>query len=261
MRLPYSFYVVVMGAVALGFSQAMAQEDITAYSTTFDDAAALEGWTDHSVPGFPAKWAPPAVEDGKLVLRPASCSWYEDMQAGHLYREVTGDFIVTIRIKVESLHGGVPSQPFSLAGLFVRAPKPELTAENWQPGQEDWLFFSTGSASPAGERHFETKTTDDSVSTLNIYPAPSGWLDMSIARQGDTFTLLWRAGEGEWQIAGEMARPDMPGTVNVGLTAYADWPTAASYGGSRAYNLAEAPMTGDLIAWIDAITFARLDDG
>lgn len=236
---------------------AMAQDDIAALSTDFDDAGALTGWTDYTVPGFPEKWAAPAVEDGALILRPFASSWYGDMQGGHLYRQVSGDFIVTARLRVDGTGGTTPDRAFSLAGLFVRAPHPGLTAENWQPGEEDWLFFSTGSAVPPGTRQFEIKTTDDSLSTLKILPAPEGWIDMRIARHGELFTLLWRGGGEDWQVADQMIRPDLPQTLNVGLTAYADWPVAAALGTAQAYNLAEVPSDGGLVALVDSIDFRR----
>jgi hypothetical protein len=75
------------------------------------------------------------------VLRPKSSGWFEDNTAGHLYREVTGDFIVTTRIKVEGTRVPVPQRSFSLAGLFIRKPH-TVTQEGWTPKQENWL--STG---------------------------------------------------------------------------------------------------------------------
>jgi hypothetical protein len=56
---------------------------------------------------------------------------------------------------------------FLLAGLFVHAPR-ELSATAWTPGRENGLFLSIGTASPAGEPHYETKSTTNSLSTLKI---------------------------------------------------------------------------------------------
>ncbi len=140
-------------AGALPFSTALAQPqpaDIRALSTRFDTPAALRGWRQQAVPDFSAKWEAPAVQDGALVLRALSSGWFEDMQAGHLYREVEGNFGVTARIRVEGTRPAAPQTLLSLAGLFIRAPREGLTAAKWQPGRENWMFVSLGSAFPAG---------------------------------------------------------------------------------------------------------------
>jgi hypothetical protein len=234
-------------------------------STRFDTPAALNGWRQHQVAGFSAKWAPPAVENGRLVLRPASSGWFEDMQAGHLYREVEGNFIVTTRIRVEGTQQALPQRSFSLAGLFVRVPRPGLTAASWQPGQENWMFFSLGTAFPAGKPQFEVKTTHNSLSTLFIsdasaaYAPSARWVDLRIARQGELFTLLQRVeGQAEFTMVEQFIRPDLPAKLNVGLTAYADWDSAAPiYPDFRRYNTQAPAMNADLVAYVERIDFRR----
>lgn len=61
-----------------------------------------------------------------------------DNQAGRLYREVTGNFVVTVRLEVMGTNRALPYAEFSLAGLFVRAPR-EFSAATWTPGGENWL--------------------------------------------------------------------------------------------------------------------------
>lgn len=106
--------------------------------------------------------------------------------------------MVTAKLRVEGTAAQLPQTLFSLGGVFIRAPKPDLTAENWQPGQENWLFFSTGTAYPAGTPQFEIKTTYNSLSTLKIYPADRVYADdttrdveLRVARQGELFSLLY----------------------------------------------------------------------
>jgi hypothetical protein len=234
-------------------------------STRFDSPAALNGWRQHQVNGFSAKWAPPAVENGRLVLRPTSSGWFEDMQAGHLYREVDGNFVVTTRIRVEGTKQALPQRSFSLAGLFIRVPTPGLTAANWQPGKENWMFFSLGTAFPAGTPQFEVKTTYNSLSTLFIsdasaaYAPSARWVDLRVARQGELFTLLQRVeGQSEFTLVEQFIRPDLPKKLNVGLTAYADWDSAAPiYPDFRRYNTQPPAMNGDLVAYVERIDFRR----
>jgi hypothetical protein len=251
----------LLGATRMSTARAEgapAADDLRALSTRFDSPSRLAGWRLHEVPGFSPKWDAPAVQDGVLVLRPLSSGWFEDMQAGHLYREVEGNFVVTTRIRVEGTRAATPQTLFSLAGLFVRAPRPGLTAANWQPGRENWLFFSLGSAFPAGAPQFEVKTTFNSLSTLRISDAaaafPGGrpaWVEL--------FSLLHRVeGAREFTLLDQFIRPDLPARLNVGLTAYSDWNTETNhYPDFVAHNTRPAPRNADLVARVERIDFRR----
>lgn len=240
-------------------------DDIRHLSTVFNKPESLEGWQQHAVPGFSAKWQAPRIEDGVLILQPESSGWFEDMQGGHLYREIEGNFIVTARIQVEGTEAQLPQTLFSLAGLFVRASKDDLTADNWQPGQENWLFFALGSAYPAGTPQFEIKTTYNSLSTLKIkdasfvYDEGTKWVDLRLARQGELFTLLHRVdGSSDFTLLDQFIRPDLPETLNVGLTAYGDWDSVAPiYPDFMRYNTEAPAQNADLIARIERIDFRR----
>ncbi len=244
---------------------APAAAPIDQLSTRFDRPEALQGWREHRVSGFSAKWAEPRVEGGALVLRPTSSGWFEDMQASHLYREVDGNFIVTTRIKVEGTAKALPQRSFSLAGVFIRVPRPGLTAANWQPGKENWMFFSLGTAFPAGTPQFEVKTTHNSLSTLFIsdasaaYAPSAKWVDLRIARQGELFSLLQRIeGASEFTLVEQFIRPDLPQKLNVGITAYADWDSAAPiYPDFRRYNTQAPAMNADLVARVERVDFRR----
>lgn len=246
-------------SIALIASATLAQaDDISALSTTFDDASALEAWSEHLPEGFTRKWQEPRVEEGRLVLEPVSAGWFEDNQAGHLYHQITGDFIATMRVEVTGTEADLPQTSFSLAGLFIRAPR-AVSAATWIPGQENWLFFSIGTAAPAGEPHYELKTTMNSLSTLQILPAPTGPVDLRIARHGEIFTLLSRPEGGEWEVMEQIIRPDLPLVLNVGLTAYADYDSVApTYPNFQLYNTEGAPTdNADLIAHIDSFDIRR----
>jgi len=248
-----------IASITLVASASFAQaDDISAHSTTFDDASALEAWSEHQPEGFTRKWQEPRIEDGKLVLQPVSSGWFEDNQAGHLYHQITGDFIATTRIEVTGTEEALPQTSFSLAGLFIRAPR-DVSAASWIPGQENWLFFSIGTAAPAGEPHYELKTTTNSLSTLQIRPAPTSPVDLRIARHGEIFTLLTRPTGGEWEVMEQIIRPDLPLVLNVGLTAYADYDSVAPiYPDFHLYNTEGAPSeNADLIAHIDSFDIRR----
>jgi len=233
-------------------------DDLQALSTGFDNAGALEGWSEHLPEGFTRKWLEPRTEDGQLVLQPVSSGWFEDNQAGHLYHQITGDFIATTRIEVVGTNADLPQTSFSLAGLFIRAPR-EVSAASWTPGQENWLFFSVGTAAPAGEPHYELKTTTNSLSTLQILSAQTGPVDLRIARHGEIFTLLARPEGQQWAVVEQIIRPDLPLVLNVGLTAYADYDSVApTYPNYQQYNTQGAPtQNADLIAYVDSFDLRR----
>ena len=237
---------------------AQSTDDLTGLSTGFDTSEALEAWSEHLPEGFTRKWEEPRVEDGRLVLQPVSSGWFEDNQAGHLYHQVAGDFIATTRLEVVGTEADLPQTSFSLAGLFVRAPR-EVSAAGWTPGQENWLFFSVGTAAPAGEPHYEVKTTTNSLSTLKILPSQTGPVELRIARHGELFTLLARPEGQDWAVVDQMIRPDLPQILNVGLTAYADYDSVApTYPDYQRYNTEGAPtQNADLIAYVDSFALRR----
>ncbi|MEM6432663.1 MAG: hypothetical protein AAF773_02220 [Cyanobacteria bacterium P01_D01_bin.115] len=235
------------------------ENDLRSLSTRFDTPQALEGWQEFQVAGWVSKWEAPRVEDGLLLLQPRASGWFEDNTAGHLYQEVTGDFIVTTRLRVEGTQSSVPQRSFSLAGLFIRAPR-AVTAATWEPNQENWLFFSVGTAFPAGQPQFEIKSTYNSLSTLKISEAQAGWMRLRVTRSGELFTLLYQAdGSGEWTVLDQFIRPDLPATLNVGLTAYADWDSLApDYPNYQQYNEQGASaQNADLLAYVESIDFRR----
>ncbi|MEM8795258.1 MAG: hypothetical protein AAGE61_06805 [Pseudomonadota bacterium] len=254
-----AFMKTIACAIALSLTAGFAYaDDLSALSTGFDTAEALDAWSEHRPDGFTRKWQEPRIEDGKLVLQPVSSGWYEDNQAGHLYHQISGNFIATTRIEVVGTKADLPQTSFSLAGLFIRTPR-ELSAASWTPGQENWLFFSVGTAAPAGEPHYELKTTTNSLSTLQILPAQTGPVDLRIARHGELFTLLARPEGGEWEVVEQIVRPDLPLVLNVGLTAYADYDSVApTYPNYHVYNTKGAPTeNADLIAYVDRFDLRR----
>ena len=245
--------------IAREMAEPQTENDLSALSTSFEGPETLTSWQEFQVEGWEPKWEAPRVEDGQLVLQPRSSGWFEDNTAGHVYQEVTGDFIVTTRIRVEGTQSSVPQRSFSLAGLFIRKPR-AITATTWEPNQENWLFFSVGTASPAGQPQFEIKSTYNSLSTLKIFEAQEGWMRLRVARSGELFTLLYQPdSSSEWTVLDQFIRPDLPETLNVGLTAYADWDSMApDYPNYQQYNEQGAStQNADMVAYVESIEFRR----
>lgn len=248
-------------------------DDLAPLSDEFDDPDTLTNWLrNETVEG----WGGSKLEQydidttaaGHLRLMPYSSSWYEDFTGAYVYKEVTGDFVLTTRLDVTNRAGtGRPNSDFSLAGLMVRAPRgltnaapspdpgpatmlpwpppaegqPNHYTTPWQPDTENYLFLSfgfgsAGMASPDGGNpnrwHYEVKTTTNGVSTL--YPRTHGVPEnepvamLQMVRRGSTFLLLRRHGEGPWIVENRFERPDLPNTLQIGLTTYTDWNTVAA---------------------------------
>ncbi|MDC0667366.1 hypothetical protein [Nannocystis radixulma] len=240
-----------------------APDELAALDDEFDDPASLAGWQTFSrAEGWPDRVKQIDVattQPGHLTLVPSTSFWLYDHHAPLLFREVTGDFMVTTRVRVTGAATEVPGRKYSLAGLMARAPHPEGSS-GWRPGQEHWIFITTGTGD-GDVPQIETKNTVRSVSRLQLSPGKTGWVELRLVRRGTTFLLLRRF-EGEpWVLARREDKPDMPATLQVGLIGYTDWNSSRGYfifHRVRAYN--RRALDGgkpDLVARFDWIRFRR----
>jgi hypothetical protein len=223
-----------------------------------------EGWHADKL----EQWDIAATTPGHMRLMPYSSSWYMNFTGAYAFKEITGDFVVTTRLTVTNRAGtGRPDSDYSLTGLMIRAPRaithaapapdpgpatvlpwpppaayqPNHYTTDWRPHTENYIFLSHGFGSAGFTRpdganparwHYEVKTTINGVSTL--YPRTHGVPEnepeatLQIVRRGATFLLLRRHGDGPWIIENRFERPDLPATLQVGLTTYTDWNTVAA---------------------------------
>ncbi len=241
----------------------LAVAQLSALSDEFDDSASLSNWQRfHTLEGWPDKMLVADVDQtvpGALYLEPSSCGWFNDLHAPFLFKEVTGDFIVETRVLAQGRSTAVPTTNYSLAGLFVRAPR-SITKATWTPGGEDWMFLSVGRGTANNVLLLEDKTTMDSQSTLRLTQlAVIDWVELRIARTGDQFQLDYRIAPGSWIAHQSFSRPDLPATLQVGFTAYTDWPTIAPFepdpftGNCQVLN-----VNADLLVHVDYVRFSDL---
>lgn len=229
------------------------------FADDFDSSASLANWKrfDQSE-GWPDMAKRIAVDDGKLVIEPWTCGWYADFHAPFVYREVTGDFEMTARVRVRGKSSELPAEPWSLAGLMVRAPRRE-TMKTWTPNGENWLFVTTGIAFKTGEPVFETKSTVNSESKLRLAPARAGWMELRITRKGATFTLASKFDNEEWQTRETFTRNDLPQTVQAGVNAYSGWNSMLDLQNDpKAFNaMVLKDRRADAILEVDSIRITR----
>lgn len=234
-------------------------DDLTELSDEFDDPETLDNWLLLSESeGWIDMFKSVDIDttnEGHLTVEPDASGWFEEWHGGFLYKEVTGDFIVTARLWSKGKETDTANQTWSLSGLMARVQR-EDTPETWQPGLENWLFITTGIADNLSRPVFETKTTIDSSSKLKLHPTKAGWVELGLVRIGPNFVLLARYEGEDWKIKARFTREDMPETLQVGLNAYSD-------GDSRTtdspviFNTVPTEGKPDLVVMVDYIRFQR----
>lgn len=235
--------------------------DLSCLGAEFGDARTLADWRQfHEVEGWPdmTRRLEVRAAAGELYLEPHTSGWYADFHAPFVFRQVSGDFVVTTRLRADGLAGGLPRTPWSLAGLMVRAPR-AVTPATWRPGGEDWLFITTGVAEDPTQPVIETKTTRGSLSRLRLHAARAGWVELRVTRRGAAFELASRWDGEEWVVRDRFERADLPATLQVGLNAYTDWhSTTELQSDPRRFNTTVVTSgKPDLGVRVDWIRFAR----
>lgn len=248
----------------LSLSVTLAQtSDLSSLNDEFDDATTLGRWQRHDVvEGWPSQWKALDVDttsDGHLYLEPYSSAWYAGMRAPFLFKEVTGDFVVTARLLASGRSGAVPTAGWSLMGLMVRQPRPNVTPATWDAYGENWVFLTVGTADDVGRPQVEDKSTSGGASRLRTSPGKAGWVELRIARVGPAVILLRRFDGEAWVVHRRFDRSALPETLQVGVNAYTD---SDSLGGPiknyLEYNRAVFKNgQPDLVGRVDWIRFAR----
>jgi len=206
--------------------------DLQSAGDEFTDAGSLPGWsvfhgdlTDEQAGTIDVG----ATTPGALTIAPGRASWVDRSRGFYLYKQVEGDFMVTLRVKATGRSGSLPTVDWSLTGLLLRAP----TA---QPRSENWIGHTVGFVS---QPTIERKTTRESRSVLRLSPVPAGWIELRAVRSGRLFALLHRVPGQPWQLDGAYSRADLPRTLQVGINAQTGY---------------ESPVA-DLTATLDWIRF------
>ncbi|MGB0992257.1 MAG: hypothetical protein ACPG32_07280 [Akkermansiaceae bacterium] len=185
-------------------------DDIQALGDEFGSSITQSQWTQlNDTEGWNANqlelWdVNPSYAPGNMVMAPYSSGWYMDMRGVLVYKEITGNFIATMRMRVTrrgengqlpneagfTERSGAPSRQFSLAGVFVRTPRsitqaapnplpsgspswpppaagqPGHFTTDWSPDGDNYIFLSFGSAGNQGDWQYEVKTTLNGDSRL-----------------------------------------------------------------------------------------------
>ena len=240
-------------------------DDLAVLSDEFENAATLSSWIRlNDTEGWNADKLEVHDVDtsaaGQMRIMPHTTSWYADLTGPLVYKEITGDFIVTTQLDVRRRNSaaGRPVPLYSLGGIMIRTPRATTSAAanpdpgpttvlpwppnnyttDWQPDTENYIFLSYGNAggnTAANQWSYEVKTTVNGNSTLYYnaigVPADESLVILQAVRRGNTFLLLRKHGEnGPWIIENRYTRSDMPATLQVGITTYTDWDNVTANG-------------------------------
>lgn len=212
-------------------------DELSGLSDEFDNPATLSNWNRvYQVEGWGVdqleQWDINQSNAGRMTMMPHTSSWFEEWRGVQAYKQVTGDFVVTTDVEPTGRSGtGAPNTQYSLAGIMVRTPRPEMQngRADWTPNGQNYIFLSMGAASQPGSYQFEVKNTLNSNSQLEVSNGGSR-ARIQIARIGSAFIVLRQIDNGAWEVHRRYTRADMPQTLNVGLTTYTDWPPCQQAG-------------------------------
>ncbi len=178
---------------------------------TLDDdfgGGTLSGWTEHNGGG-----ATVTVEDGHAIIDPdPRTQWYNNDEAYHLCKPVSGDFCVTASMSVTNAAGGAtyPGATLRIGGLMIRDPDSDVP-NTYHVGLGVLID---------PEMCFEHKSTVSGVSTVGATPYPSTDGDLRVCRLGDEVYGLLREPGGSWELMHQVSRPDLPDSLLAGPIAY-----------------------------------------
>jgi DNA-binding beta-propeller fold protein YncE len=273
-------------------------DDLSILSDEFEAAETLGNWQrNYLVEGWGPSankfetWDINTSRPGHMRVMPVSSTWYNHNTAGLAFKTVTGNFVATIRLDAQRRHGlpGRPQSDYTWAGLMVRAPRALTNAApfpdpgsatvlpwppdgsyttpwNFQP--ENYLYLASGFGTNATSSdpnlwQFESKITTDSnsdfYSGVTGIPAGQNLSTLQIARIGQTFLLLRRHGQGAWILQERYTTPNLPATVQVGVTAYTNYFHIASQDPFHHNRTAAQGGNPDIVADFDYFHLRRPD--
>ena len=233
--------------------QMLAADDLTALSDDFEDAATQSNWQRlYQTEGWAGDqlqtWDVNGTQSGRMVMIPHTTVWYQDYRGPMVYKEITGDFVITTQVHItdrddvgDSDLDDVPNgSQYSLGGLMIRTPR-DITdpAVDWSPGShqndgtnngENYIFLSLGWGNAGSQFQMETKTTRNSNSSLVLQSmGNNAVIQLQIARIGDSAYTLYQIPGQDWVLNSRYHRPDLPETLQVGMVTYTDWTKANDY--------------------------------
>ncbi len=154
------------------------------------------------------------ISEGQLTVEPNGGAWYQNGTSTFQFKELSGDFVVSTYV-VAGRTGDASLPPlarYNLAGLMARAPE----------AAQSWVLIDVGSR--ANDSGVLARTTIAGQSQFTQAPGTHRG-ELRLCRVGSTYRMLHRLdGATAWTVMEDYYRPDLPETLQVGITAGA-WQT------------------------------------
>jgi hypothetical protein len=201
--------------------------DVGSASDEFNDPATRTSWVvmQGELPdGEPSKFDIGQTTPGTLTLVPSRSWWVNGTSGFFIYKQIRGDFTVTVRIRASGKAAETPTVDWSLTGLLIRSPVVEGATEHW-------VGYTVGFV---GHPTLERKTTKSSHSELRLIPVEPGWIELRVVRSGPLVILMRRHVGTDWALDAIYERPELAQTLQVGIDAQ------SGYGSDRTDHVAEA---------------------
>lgn len=198
----------------------------------------VEGWNADQLEAYNIN----LNQSSAMRMMPYTSGWFQDRRSTLAFKEVSGDFVMTTRVRVTDRAGtGWPntSSNYSLAGMLFRTPRHFPNGPDgpggWTPGGENYIFLSlghgdtNGPCNPSTTMNLEVKTTVNSNTTLCLSDVSSNDVTIRIARIDAAIIIMYHLPNQPWVVHQRYSRPDFPDTLQAGLHCYTDWNKVNSY--------------------------------
>lgn len=190
-------------------------------SDDFDDALSLEAWTNLSLKeGYPNKINIVDINKTKkrhLYIKPKESIWFEGYHGTFLYKEVSGDFVVSTKLSVSGVLEDFPDYPkktWQIAGILVREPIDVSVNKNKR--EENWVFNTYGSG--IGRKHLiDIGTNQDNIYTCYPFTGKDGSIELRIVRIDEYIITLSKNQRENWVLRKIIKRTDFSQTLQVGI--------------------------------------------
>ncbi|MCH9681230.1 MAG: hypothetical protein K0V04_07350 [Deltaproteobacteria bacterium] len=204
---------VVYHAVACGEGMEPNEDPLDALTDEFLIDGDLTGWDVRN-----PELAFVEVEEGALELEPeGNTAWYNDQEAVHISRTVSGNFSMTTYLEVTDLAGGTTAGGdfFRFGGLLLRDPS----------GGPSTYHAGIGHAAEGSVVTVSQVTQDGNTNYAGNILWDNDLAELRICRVDNVINTFIRLPDDPWTMIDNLDSVDLPDTINVG-------PMAGAYSSS-----------------------------
>jgi hypothetical protein len=226
-----AIFIFLVLSVSLSFSTdntANSSSNLSALNDEFNDAKTLSNWKIFSET---EKW-PNRIDKidinstlaGHLYLVPTFGGWWNGFQGAFIYKEVSGDFLITSKLMVKGKKTPLPTVAWNRGGILVRKAG-DLTIDP-KDRKENFVHIMTG---VDGKKNFVVYTGNSKdndyewANTSDPNQKESIYVELGILKAGDVFISIYKVGNQDWKILKKTFRSDLKDIkLQIGITGCAE---------------------------------------